>query len=727
MASYDLSTLLAAPTVGSNPIRAIDISDTTSLGRTIMQATPGSLTPEALGMWPMEGQYVMLDETSTVSRWIGGLMWHASTDALILVEQIGTGHVQENSMLVVRKSQDGGDTWRNLKTIFSRESDPFIRASAFASFSSTRIAGIVNTGDLTRKTWSIVTDDAFATATVTEITSSFTLGSHFVYGLMLPWPAVAGGHDTQGWQVLSYGGANTDVKAIRTANNGSTWTDAVIKTSSGLPGAAQEPSIVRLSDGRWFIATRTTANGNVWGTVAPADMSSWSAWFDLGIPLGSNEVHVLVNGDYCYLHAFYRDGFAAPGGDGLLADDNAIIAWRAKCTDIVASSQPFTQRRVMARLSDRAIGYPQSVQDPYGYWYHIQKIGEGDSTVRGSGSALCLIRQVPGAVRGVGSVPAVRQIIEDPTFSQWPRGDTVTASSTTGQWFGRHYLHPSGSTVTATKTEVPQAVRACVPNWSMYGAVIDNTGSANDFVGIQHRWLGDDAKPMALDICNRQRVTSRIWGWGTFPANLRSPFVVNSTDAVRAATTSTFPVPVGVEGDAPWVTEITYRTEHLDDISIAPSAVTGCYFSIDNNSISTEFTLKLASWEVFFGAPPLEVLRPSSAEARAATNDYCQRHATTAYAQIANGEAESSTILWGVLIYEPLCTSSPVVTAGDPANFQVRSGGVTATATGVSFAAATRSRCRMAVTTSGLTLGRSGNVEVIGSPSSSYIDIVAST
>lgn len=681
---------------------------------------------DAAAWGPMDGQYVIMDETTTLDRWFGGLTWSAASDELVLVEQIGTGHIQNSSMIIVRKSQDGGDTWRGLKTIFSRESDPFIRASAFTAFSSTRMAGILNTGDLTRKTWYVETNDGWATGTVTEITSDMALGSHFVYGQIIRWPAAAGGHDTTGWQVLSYGGANTDVKAIRTADNGANWTDATIKTSSGLPGAAQEPSLVQLSDGRWFVIVRTTANGNAWAAVAPEDMGSWSDWWDTGIPLGSNTVHALVDGDECFVNVIYRDGFPAPGGDSTLADDNTVVAYRAKCSDIIAGAQ-LTARKTMARAMDRLTGYPQSCQDNRGNWYHALKIGEGDSTVQGSGSSLCIVREIKGAVRGVGSVPAVRQLIEDPTFTQWPRGDTVSASSTTGQWFGRFFLHPSGATVTVTKTEVPQAVRACVPNWSMYGAVIDNTGSANDFVGFQHRWLGDDAKPMALDICNRQRVTSRIWGWGTFPANLRSPFVVNNADAVRAATTSTFPVPVGIEGDAPWVTEVTYRTEHLDDISIAPSAVTSCYFSIDNGAASTEFTLQLASWEVFLGVPPLEVSRPPLVSPSAATTRYCQRYATTANAQVASGEAESSTILWGVLFFEPLCTSSPTVTAGDPSNFQVRSGGVTATATGVSFAAVTRSRCRMAVTTSGLTLGRGGNIEVVNPPSSSYIDIVAGT
>ncbi len=175
------------------------------------------LARDAKGAGPFSGQLIVTDATTTISRWICGLVWDETEDRFFLIELLGTGHDIQNGMLVVRETHDGFDTLRRQRTIFSRESDPRIRAGAFAAMANGRIGGLVTTGTAPNyKTWFVYTDDLFTTLTVTEITAD--VGSQFVYGQLMSWPVSSGGDDDEGFVVFTYSGASTTIQSIRTAN-----------------------------------------------------------------------------------------------------------------------------------------------------------------------------------------------------------------------------------------------------------------------------------------------------------------------------------------------------------------------------------------------------------------------------------------------------------------------------------------------------------------------------
>lgn len=674
---------------------------------------------------PMEGQSVIIDVTPILSRWIAGLIYDDSEDRFFCLEHVGTGHVQNNSMLVVRETHDNFESMVKLRTLFSRASDPFIRAAAIGAMGSGRYGGIVITGENgSRKVWSLISDDKFATCTITEVTSSMTRGEHFVYGMLLPWPAAAGGHDTTGFQVLSYGGTNTDVKVIRTADNGATWSDASLKTSTDLPGAAQEPSMVQLGDGRWLLVVRTAADGNAWASVGNAAMTSFGSWVDTGIPLGSNPIHVLVEGEYVYANVFYREDFTGA------VEENCLVSWFARSTDVASSPTALGAgtRRILQTLPSRAIGYTYSARrGGNGGWFHVFKAGEDDSTASGAGSALCVIRQLSGSVRGLMAAPILEQHVENPIFDVWPRGTTFSSTSTSQVVAGRWLLSPSGATCSVSRVEVPDAVRYALPFRSAYGLSMNNTGSANDFVGLQQQWRGVDAIPKAVHIANRQRIWVRLYGWGAFPSEWRCSISINSTTALRAGGSTAFVAPQGIEGNGPWVVEHELRTASLETLSISESAVTQVALLLDNGAASSEFTINLAGVFLFVGpTPPMQPVAPSIADAEEETARYIERIAITANDPVTTAVARTTTVAWGDLKYKSKVVSSPTITVSAATDFQLRSG-TDNTLSAIEFQTISRDAARVVATVaSGLTVGQGQLLEVVGSPSATpFLEISA--
>jgi hypothetical protein len=661
---------------------------------------------------PMNGQFVMMERSSILSTWPSGIIWRDEQDELFMVDIVGTGHtMDEGAHVVVRRSQDGGDTWAETKTIFSRADDNYIRAAAFGRMASGRIGGVVTTGGTTRKQWFVYTDDQFATVTVTEITASVPITNHFVYGMLLPWPTAAGGDDTNGFQVITYGGT-ASIKSIRTSDNGATWSDVTLKDGTGLPGGAQpqEPSMVQLADGRHIIFVRISTNGNCYATTAPADMSSWSDWVDTGIPLGGNPVHALIDDDELHVYVQYRE--VSPGS----VDDNTLVLYSARAAAVYANPALIGTATpiYVATLPTRAIGYIQSVKSERGDWYHVMKAGEGPSTTGGSGASTILCRQRPGAVRGVSLVDNPRQVISNPIFRTWPRGTAWTGITVDEGGPGRWRINCSGATVSAQQITIPADIRGAFPFKTEHGFQISNAGSPEDFVGIQQRWIGDDAVDMAMHLENRKRVTVRLYGWGAFPPKWQATFVVNGGTSAGIAT---FPRPQGIDGDGPWVTEVEMTISSLATLGIAPSAVTSFQINFYNGSGNSEFTLNLAGVFVFTGPPALEPPIPTLPADEYDTRRYCERIATIASETITTGVARTSTIVWADLQYSEK-VGNPTITVSAATDIHVRNTG-DVVASSISFAGAREKSARMAITTAGVTSGAGYLVEVVASPSAS--------
>jgi hypothetical protein len=719
------STMLEVVAAGGLRASAVVVSSSQREGVGVSMALDGAGGSVGTGGpsgGPFSGQIAMVERCPRVSRWLGGWLYDPAQDEHILIESIGTGHVMDKgSMLIARKSQDGGDTLRGLRTIFSRASDPFIRASAFMRLPSGRIAGLVVTGENgARKLWGGISDDGLVTVDWTDQTSAMGGLETFVYSTMKPLPALAGGHDTLGAFVTSYGGASVDIKMLYTQDGGQTWAPRVLKGSAGLPsGAPQEATLEQLPSGHWFLAVRTSANTHAFGAIAPPDMSAFGPWIDLGVPLGSNIVEAYADGPYLHFLVMYRDGF--PGS----VDDNSIVEYRARADDVRDDPTVIgrSHRSIVATLPHRLIGYPQSCRRTNadgspGPWSHVVVAEQGSSTLGGAGASLIVIRQIPGAVAGVSAAPVTRQHLVNPTFDSWPRGTSFELPNTPQVTAGRWYCNTSLATVTVSRVTVPDNVRYALPWWNAYGIRLQNPGSPNDYVGLWQGWLGDDAIPVAVDLCDRQAVTARVGGWGATPADLRGSFTVNGTSALRDGSGQFFGVPQGIEGAAPWLMDIDMRLKSLEDMAIAETAVTSCDFSIDNGRFAVEFDLQLAGALLITGPAPLEVPMPERWETDKAVRRYLERVAVTPSAMVGVGHARTTGIFWAALQYEPK-VATPTVTTSAASDFQARAGGSDYAGTALAISNADRTRARVALTISGtMTTGHGGEIEVVSSPGS---------
>lgn len=671
---------------------------------------------EALALPPMDGQCVILDVTPSLSRWLAGLIYDDAEDRFVWLEALGEGHDPQAGMIVARQTDDGFDSAQGLKTVFARASDPEINASAIGDMGSGWWGGVVVTGAPgSGKVFGLRSNDKFQTVDVLDMTSSTTLGDHFVYGQLLPWPAVAGGNDTTGWQVLSYSGTN-DIKVLRTPDCGASWSDAVLKASAGLPGTAQEPSMVRLPDGRWLMLVRTAANTNAWAAVADAAMTGWSNWVDTGIPLGANPIHVLVDDDHVHAHVFYREDF--PGA----AEENCLVAWSAPAAAV--GDDPATlasgARRILSTLPNRAVGYACSAQrGSGGFWYHLFKVGEGPSTLGGSGSALAAIRQLPGAVRGLMVEHRSRQYLDNPALTEWPRGTAVATSGVTEiLTAGRWVATPSGSAhLEAERVEIPDNVRRVLPFRTAYGLKLSNPGGSENFVGLLQRWLGADAPRRVAELMDRQQLWLRLYGWGAFPAGWRAGLAFQSVNALRAGLSLNFPPPQGIEGLAPWATELELRTMSLAEMGLSLSSITSAFLATDNGAVASEFEVYLAGMFLLDGpSPPLSPPLPDDDDTEKAVRRYFRRVGTSASSSLGSGVARSSGLAWIHLDYEPMVVA-PTLSVSDPTDFHLRdaSDHVASAISGVCQASGGG---RLAVTAAGIALGNACTLETVTSPPS---------
>lgn len=663
---------------------------------------------------PMDGEMVIIDKMTTVSTWPAGLIWNEDVDELIAIEIIGAGHYMEDgAQIVIRRSQDGGDRWTGIKTIFSRGSDWIVRAGAFAKMASGRIGGIVTTGpNESKKQWFVYSDDvsllSLGTWTVVEITSSITAASNpLVYGMMLPWPASAGGHDTNGFQVLAYG--NSGISVFRTPDNGASWSDTILKTSAGLPsGAPQEPSLVQTSDG-WIMFARTTADTNVFASTS-TDLSTWSAWLDTGIPLGSNPVHALEDGGNVNVYVSYRQSF--PGS----VDDDTTVCYQAPASAVFADPSILGTRqgRIIFSAPSRAIAYFQSARGQRGEWYHLLKVGEGDSTNDGTGASSALVRQRKGARMGVSTQSPIQQVVENPVFRAWPRGTSWTGITSNQGGPGRWRLQLGTSTsVTASQATVPDKVRAAQPVRSQFGLSFSNSGAGTG-AGVVERWSNEDARAIAAVLENRQRVTFRLYGWGAFPSALWAGFNVNGT----VFNLGEFARPQGIEGNGAWVTETIVRHASLSDEGIAAlSDVNYVELMLHNGaSVPSVYSVNILGIFCFLGDAPFEPPLPNIMDDIRATNRYCERISLTASQPVTVGAVRSATATHADLQYSEKAVNPSSITLNAATDLQGRDSG-DYVASAVAFTVPGRRSCRMVLTISGATVGRAQIIEVVSSPS----------
>jgi hypothetical protein len=174
-------------------------------------------------------------------------------------------------------------------------------------------------------------DDAGVTWQAVYIAKEATDQRVNFHGHLLAYPASVGGHDTLGWIAYSHGSADGAIDALRTNDNGATWTWARVVASPSSPISHGEPTVVRLgTSDRWLMICRNNAATDA-AAYTSTDMLSWSSQQASGIALKNNPPAAIWDDGRVWLYAFSRGGREILSGydHHLLAtsaDDDALFA-----------------------------------------------------------------------------------------------------------------------------------------------------------------------------------------------------------------------------------------------------------------------------------------------------------------------------------------------------------------------------------------------------------------
>jgi len=196
--------------------------------------------PKRLREHPLDGANYILEQPADFNY--TGAIFYTSTEARWhRTRAIGCSHAQPEGMLLIYEySEDGGATWKGGKSIHGRETGA-ISGSTGIVMGSGRLgvlfAEIVSGTSTWYFTYSDDNGSTWSAAASTGVTSVFP------YGPMYPWPTAAGGDDTNGF--ITYAYAEGQIYSIRTANNGTSWTRAVLfdGRSSGTASAGSSTTI----------------------------------------------------------------------------------------------------------------------------------------------------------------------------------------------------------------------------------------------------------------------------------------------------------------------------------------------------------------------------------------------------------------------------------------------------------------------------------------------------
>lgn len=671
---------------------------------------------------PLDMEWSVATRSSRLSSWLCGMVWREETDELYRVEIVGAGHtMEEGARLELRISGDGGSTWGPGIHLWASDTDTYIRAGSIDKMDGTRIGGVVTIGpDGSRKQFFFWTDDWFETVNMEDRSASMTLPQHFVYDRPQRLPAAAGGHDTQGFFWSSYGWDGA-VKAIGTSDNGATLFDWTVKTNAGLPGgaSAQEPSFAQTPEG-WVCAVRLSNAGECHVTTAPPDMSAWSAWSTTGIRLGSNPVMLIPEGDRLHFYANYRSGFAGS------ERPNSIVHWDVPSS--LAFSAPATiaaqPHSIAVTLPTRATGYGQWTRmtggsgDSDGDYVIALKAGESSSTSYGDGAMLVIGRQ--RAAARFDDAFVAEQILEDPTFRHAPRGTEFIGVTTDQGLLGRMRGTPSGATMDVRRVPIPEHVRACMPFNTDFGVEISVT-SGSDYAGVAWRWRGDDARPMAHKLQDRQDIYFTLFGWGPFPLLLRGAIVAD--DAVIAAQSmgwSQFSAPKMIDGLGAWTTTARITTSRLVDKGLDPEQINLAYVGLDCYTNTSPWDLRLAGAFVHLGLPTGDPVPPPLHISAAAVERYCRVFGEGTSKACGEGNARSTTSIWQPLLYSPMAVE-PTIALSAVGDFMLRSG-ADLTPSAMAPASVTKQSARLVWTVAGATTGHGYFVETAsGAPATAFL------
>lgn len=274
-----------------------------------------------------------------------------------------------------------------------------------------------NTSDATAITWSTVT-------------IPFTAGSFDSHGKIHPWPASAGGHDTNGFIFYTYSTVPTaGICAYTTTDNGATWTERLqVVTPNVTVASLSEMDVTRIgTQNKWVMMIRTNAG---MGISTSTDMVTWtSPVFATGVSLLGNPPCLIYDMGKLWAFAFSRRD------KSLVAEHaNAIVVSCGDPATVFASggATGWSAWRVVTPATFWPSGY-MSVQQVRGRWYGL--FTDGEDSAGSTGSRTCYMSLLSSDATPIASTREILNSIPAPnliptgSFMYWPMGTSFASGA----------------------------------------------------------------------------------------------------------------------------------------------------------------------------------------------------------------------------------------------------------------------------------------------------------
>jgi len=638
---------------------------------------------------PLDGNSWISYGDGKTHYWFFGMVYVESTGVTIALISPSYRHdTGISAPLNIIYSDDKGQSWYGEKTIHTVDSWDMADA-CMTIMGSNRIGIFASLRDASSNYRNdfIYSDDNGTTWTVSESEIASPNG-FMVYGGLLPYPAVAGGHDTTGF--IAYGYLSTNTYYSATTDNGTTWTAA---TATHTALSLVEPSVVRVpGETKWVSFLRKNLNNMLISTST--DMKTWTAPTDTGIDLGSNPVTAYVDSGRVYVYMFMRDFDASISeqNDLLLIEDDVSAVYDA--SDFTNASI-----RKISTGTERAIGYMTILPIEQDFiWAYLAGEYGGSTSVRASSFIVSgSTRRAPSVSLGQVRQLAVGQnILRNPTFEFWSRGTSFAGITAITKVADGWVINPSGSTITASRVELAVEDSRLLPFAGRYA--IDISATADDYISLYQDQFGESELYRLAD----SQITLQVYGLGDVPTGLFGQVLFHYDGSADVSTTVNFQVAEGT--DKLWRATATIKSATLEGKTIGASPYVRIIVASASGSAAWDAQIcgvKAEIGEYATAFPPIDIELE-----RSRSNRYVRALDFGTLDQICNGFNPTTTAFWGVLNFERM-RSAPAITiqTGAAADFEVYSDA--AFGSSVAFAQITEDRCSLRVTTTGLT-GRDG-------------------
>jgi len=656
---------------------------------------------------PLDGNQWIAFGNGKTHYWLLDLVYLEGSGTLLAFVKPSWRHSQSySSPLNVVFSEDKGQTWSGEKTILTVDDFDVadVGAGVMGSGRIGVLAGLRDASNNYRNDF-VYSDDNGDTWTVSASEIASPNGT-LPYGTMLPYPASAGGNDTTGFMV--YGYEANDCHYAATTDNGATWSVTEIFVDQGYA----EPSVVQVpGQDKWIAFVRV--NGGNLRIATSTNMTTWGAATDTGIALENNPVYAVVDGGQVYVYLAIRDI------DPTLSVQNDIICIEDGVSAVYDASN-FTnaaQRQVITG-TERCLGYFSIVDVGQDFiWGYTA--GEYDGSTNSAAESYVAMggtRRVPavglGLVRQLANQP---NIVRNPTFEFWSRGTSFPSFTSTTSVADGWKVNPSGSTITAQRSELSVEDSRLLPFSGRYS--LDISATSDNYIGFYQDYPGESQLYRFAD----NNITVQVWGFGDVPDLLYGSvlFDYGTGGSADAYAIVNFKQTEGA--DLLWKATATIPTQTLEGKTIGTDPFVRLGISASGTGT---WDLKVAGVKAEFGTIASAFTPVDVDHERLRSAEYVQKLEFGSADQICNGFSPgSSLVFWGVMNFPKMRTiPSASLNVGAASDIEIYN--ASAFGTGLTLTEVSEDRLSFRVNTTGLT---AGNAYIARVKSGSSIEILLDT